>query len=189
MQRTILEAGGTYTQSVGEAHIPGVELEMSAVPVKNLELNANLGALAPRYVTFADPILGDLSHSPFLYVSKFTAGVGGTYTVPVSYGAYDFHADWGYQSARWFSQPILGAPSFALQPGVGLLNAQISLQLQSQSSLPLRLTIWGKNLTAVKYNNFVLDLYGTPVSPSVGVATAVRGDPLTFGGNVTYRFE
>src|SRR5690606_38106685 len=88
-------------QSIGRSRIRGAELEITALPVKNLELNGNLGYLDPKYLDFSDAS-GDRSNEPFTRVSKLTWSLGGTYSLQAGYGTYRLHADYGHQSQKYF---------------------------------------------------------------------------------------
>jgi iron complex outermembrane recepter protein len=193
MQRSVIlpaspvAGGGVFTQSVGKAHIPGIEAELTVIPVENLELSASAGLLWPKYVDFHDSS-GDLSHQPFIFVSKQNYNLSATYTLPVSYGSYMLHTDYGYQSQMWFSppQPAVESPqviSLLRQPGYGLLNAQLTLKLGAPQWLPLEFSVWGKNLAGKQYHKLDIDIY-----TSLGYIPGLPGDPRTFGANVTYRF-
>ena len=178
MQRPILSNGTSVpislTQSVGRSRLPGFEVSVAAAPISGLELDAGVGAIFPKYLDFSDAT-GDRTGEPFTRVSKLTWSLAGTYKIPVAYGAYTLHADYGHQSPKYFF------PSVRTRQGAyGLLNARAALELNSPG---VELALWGKNLTKAKYNVDDLDFYN-----SRGLDPAFRGDPRTYGATVTYRF-
>lgn len=178
MQRPITsDAAGTpvaLTQSIGKSRIPGAELEIVAVPVSGLELSGTIGVIDPKYVDFSDAT-GDRTNEPFTQVSNLTWSIAGTYSIPVSYGKYSVHADYGHQSRKYFFPN-----ERSREPGYGLLNATIGLTLDNPA---LELSVWGRNLTKKKYNSYILDFYA-----AAGVTTGFPGQARTFGTSATYRF-
>lgn len=178
MQRPILSNGTSVpislTQSVGKSRLAGFEASLAAVPLAGLELDAGIGAVFPKYLVFADAT-GDRTNEPFTRVSKITWSLGGTYKLPVAYGTYTLHADYGHQSPKYFFPSVL-----TKQSAYGILNARAALELDGPG---LELAIWGKNLTRTKYNVDDLDFYN-----GRGLNPAFRGDPRTYGVTVAYRF-
>lgn len=163
-----------FTQSVGKARILGGEIEVTAIPVDNLELSGNIGVTQPKYLDFVDAT-GDRSDEPFTQVSKFTWTVGGTYKIPASFGIVSLHADYSYQSAKYF----FPNPT-TRQPAYGLLNGRIGFDLEG---LPVEISVWGRNLTKKRYYTDVMDFRA-----AVGVSPAFPGEPRTYGMTVGYRF-
>jgi iron complex outermembrane receptor protein len=178
MQRPITsDATGTpvaLTQSIGKSRVPGAELEVVAVPVTGLELSGAIGVIDPKYVDFTDAT-GDRTGEPFTQVSNLTWTIAGTYSLPVSYGKYSLHANYGYQSRKYFFPN-----DRSREPGYGLLNATISLTLDEPG---LELTLWGRNLAGKKYNSYILDFFA-----AAGVTTGFPGQARTYGASATYRF-
>lgn len=180
-QRSIVSTTGigVLTQSVGKARVLGGEVEVTARPTTNLELSANMAIVKPKYLEFFDAT-GDLRGQPFLYTPERTFNVGATYTIPTSAGDVAVHADYGYRSKIWFAPPLNGVQLFSREAGYGLLNGKISMQLDA---VPVELAIFGRNLLEKKYNSNRTDLYGP-----LGLGVAIRGEPRTWGGSMTYRF-
>lgn len=178
MQRPITsDAAGTpvaLTQSIGKSRIPGAELEIVAVPVTGLELSGTIGVIDPEYVDFSDAT-GDRTNEPFTQVSNLTWSIAGTYSIAASYGKYSVHADYGYQSRKYFFPN-----ERSREPGYGLLNATIGLTLDDPG---IELSLWGRNLTGKKYNSYILDFYA-----AAGVTTGFPGQARAYGGSATYRF-
>ncbi|WP_257539178.1 TonB-dependent receptor [Sphingobium sp. CFD-1] len=178
MQRPITsDATGApvaLTQSIGKSRIPGAELEIVAVPVTGLELSGTIGVIDPKYVDFSDAT-GDRTGEPFTQVSNLTWNIAGTYLIPASYGQYSVHADYGYQSRKYFFPN-----ERSREPGYALLNATIGLTLDNPG---IELSLWGRNLTGKKYNSYILDFYN-----AAGVTTGFPGQARTYGVAATYRF-
>lgn len=184
VQRTILSlaagAPSPLTQNAAKATIPGIELEVSALPHPNLEVGFSLGIIDPEYDEYTDELGNDLSSYPFLQTSEETYNVYATYTQPLQMGDLVLHADYGYQSERYYNYTPQTA-AFNRQEGYGLLNARITMDLVDTG---VKLGLWGRNLTDEEYNTYILDTYTTPF----GYNSGYRGEPRTFGAEVTYAF-
>lgn len=163
----------TIIQSIGKSRIPGVEVEVTALPIPALELTGSFSRIFPKYIDFSD-LTGDRRGEPFPFVAKQTYNLGATYTITANYGTYSIHADYAHQSAKYYFPN-----ERSREPGYGLLNARISLKLDRPG---VELALWARNLTKEKYNNFIGDYYAS--GPNVGYP----GDPRTFGGTLTYTF-
>ncbi len=178
MQRPITsDKAGTpvaLTQSIGRARIPGAELEVTAVPIPGLELTGALGVIDPKYLEFSDAT-GDRTDEPFTQVSNVTWSLGGTWSVPVAAGELVAHADYTYQSRKFFF-PVQSAR----QSGYGLLNARLSYTLDDPR---IEISVWGQNLTEKKYSSYILDFF-----TAAGVVTAFPGPDRRYGFSVSYDF-
>lgn len=163
----------SFTDSVGEAEIPGIELQLVAVPFDGFELTANVGLIDPEYKEFTDAT-GDRSDEPFTHVSKKTWNLAATYTKDVSFGYYKLHADYGYQSEKYYFPN-----ERAREPGYGLLGANATVHFEQND---IDLTVWGKNLTDEDYNGYILDFSAR------GYVTGYPGAPKTYGVSVQKYF-
>ena len=183
--------GGTpvsvvQTINAASERIRGAEFEVVAVPVKNLNLQANVGYLDTHYKKFlASGPLGpntlDLSDQPFTNVPKWTIGFSPSYVVPTDFGQIRFQLDYSWQSRQALA-PLLTYPTFVpgdiytVQKAYGLLNGRVAFKIKDKTEI----AVWGKNLTDRRYFNSALDLAG-----STGFTNAKVGDPRTFGMQVT----
>lgn len=161
-------------QSVGEARIRGAEVEVTAIPFEGLEIYGNIGLLDPEYTDFSDAS-GDRSDEPFTRVSKTTWSLGGTYELPVSYGIYTLHADYGHQSGKYFFPTPL-----TKEPAYGVLNVRFSLDLAEPR---LEIALWGRNLTETEYLVENLDFIA-----AAQVNPGFPGEPRTYGVSITHHF-
>lgn len=181
VQRTIVTvvngAPTALTNNAAKAEIPGLEIELTAIPFENLEIGGSLGLLDPKYNSFDDPLLGDRSDEPFTYTSTTNFSVYATYTVPLSFGELTMHADYGYKSKIYYNT---STPELDVQDGYGILNARIALRLDDPN---IELSVYGRNLTKTEYNTYILDVFGP-----FGYNAAYRGTPRTYGAELTFRF-
>jgi iron complex outermembrane recepter protein len=164
----------TFVQAIGKAELPGLELEIVAVPIDQLEVTASLGLLDPKYTEFEDST-GDRSDEPFTRVSEVSWNVGATYKAILPSGTLSLHADYGHQSSKNFF------PSdFTHEPGYGLVNARATFELDKPN---LEFALWGRNLTDEKYNVAKVDFFN-----GGGVVPEYPGDPRTYGASLNYKF-
>ncbi|MCC5863198.1 MAG: TonB-dependent receptor, partial [Gammaproteobacteria bacterium] len=181
VQRTVVSvvdgAPSPTTTNAAKAKIPGAELEISALPLDNLEIGAAIGIVDPKYREFNDPVRGDRSGEPFIYTSKTTWNVYGSYTIPLAVGEMRLSADYGYRSKVFYDT---ANPALNVQPGYGLLNARAVLSLNNPN---LEFALYGRNLTDKEYNTFILDIFGP-----FGFNLAYRGIPRMVGAEATFRF-
>lgn len=166
-----------FTTNAAKAHIPGVELELSALPTDNLELGGTVGWLDPTYDEFTD-ITGDRSDEPFTYTADFTYNLYATYTAPLSFGEAVLHADWGYKGDIFFDT---ANPAVDLQEGYGILNLRGAVRVENPN---IEFALFARNVTDTEYNTYVLDVLNTPF----GFAVNYRGTPRIWGGEITLRF-
>lgn len=206
VQRLVNFASGTQTLTAsvinaGKVHVRGVEGEITAVPWQGMEITSGLAYQKADYVTgtFTEPqlvdgvvVTVDRSRELVPNAPKFTANVGATQSVPLSFGKASIHADFAYISSRAFfqstpapnaAQAVKDEYEFANQYGVakgyGLLNARAALELKSG----VELAVFAKNLTRKRYFTALSDYLN-----SLGVASATQGAPRTYGLSVGFRW-
>lgn len=207
VQRLVNFATGaqTLTASVinaGKAHIRGIEAEAIAVPWSGMEINTSVAYQKANYVdgSFTEPqvvngvvVKVDRSGELIPNTPKFTASIGATQKVPLSFGTASFHADYAYISSRAFfqntaadsaSQAIKNQYAFANKYGVldgyGLLNMRAGLDLDSPN---IELALFARNIAKKKYYSGLSNFLN-----SFGVASATQGEPRTYGISVGYRW-
>ena len=190
IQRTIsvIEAGSLVTevQNAAAAKINGVELEVTARPLRPLKLSAFTAYTAPKYDSYrgfnATGTVINLSGNRFPNVSRWQAGLSGTYTVEDGFGPLDTTVDSSFRSSVDYVPDNHTADSAfsTTQGSYGLLNARVSQEI---SDWHTTVSVWGKNITDKHY--FV---GGNDFSTSLGYAYTIPGLPATFGVDIRKRF-
>ncbi|HEV2530447.1 TonB-dependent receptor [Phenylobacterium sp.] len=186
---TVLSSG---IQNAATAEIKGLEVELTVLPVRGLQLSAAATFLDPKYKTFNVPLTPttslDVSATPFNYAPKVAYTLSADYTTPVGPGDLNLHLDYAYRGTTYSVGPLVGAGLFGATnpdtnriPGYGLINGQATLTLQGGR---LELGIFGRNLGNTKYYQRFLALQDT----ALGITAYLPGDPRTYGAEVTYRF-
>jgi iron complex outermembrane receptor protein len=191
-------AGGNVAVNAN-ARYEGFELELTAVPIDGLNLNASVGYVDPKYENYPQPLgtggalaagcspivlngatvaqnCAAIAH--FSGTSFRTAAAGVSYVFPpASYGEWSIRTDYAYRGpANYDTFNNAATPFFDAvhADGYGLLSARLTL-----SDIPLtpnvraRLAFFGENLTNKAYN-----IQGVDFSY---MAAIVFGDPRTFG--------
>jgi iron complex outermembrane recepter protein len=165
-------------QNLGTGQLYGGEIELTAL-LGDLELSASMGVADTLYTK------GPVSGLSFQFAPKTTVGAGADYPLRLPLGTLDLHADYSWRSAMFYQIPPAFDPVIAaatVQKGYGLLNSQISFELQS---VPLTISIWGRNLTDEKYISSSL----SPSQGALGIVAGFPGDPRTFGVSLRYEFS
>jgi iron complex outermembrane receptor protein len=182
----VADAQGNLTtkfSNVADATIQGFEFEMVANPVDNFTLSATAAWTDPKYDEFLEPtadpnVFTDRSDELFERVPEWTYSVQGTYIVPLDAGDLTFSALWAWQDDVHFAE--IAYLSGNTQPAVGTLDARISFEMPETG---LTVALWGKNLT----DEAIIERT-TDFSRSLGHVIGLYRPPLTWGGEVIFRF-
>jgi iron complex outermembrane receptor protein len=189
-----------YVQNAGSARTYGVELEVTALPWRGMEITSSLALLRAEYTSFfgtqlvgTTPVTVDRTNERFPQAPKLTFGIGATQTWDLPVGGLSVHADYAYVSARAFYQDTASplqppdvqaiyarANDFGLVKGYGLLSGKIGFNLPSPN---IEIALWGRNLTDKQYLNVVSTFY-----TSFGPAMGYPGEPRTYGLTATYHW-
>lgn len=178
----VATAGGgifTITQNAASARITGVEMEVTALPVKGLELRGTLNYLKPKYLNYVDASR-DRSNEKFDNQPRWQYSLSAAYTAETGIGDARAQIDWSWRgSVDLF--PAAPAPrSNQFQPSYGLLNGRLSLEVESAD---LTIAAYGKNLLDKRYFGTITDL-----NASLGFGFGIVGMPRTYGLEITKRF-
>ena len=163
--------------NIGQSTSQGVELEMNYLPVKGLDLMANLGYLSTEITDFE--VIGFTGEAVNNegnqqgYSPEWNGNFSANYERKLGSRITAFIGlDYIFQSEMFF------APENTIkQDAYGLLNGRIGANYQG-----FEVSIWGKNITDEVYFS-----YGYSVG--AGAASfASYGLPATYGFTTTYRF-
>lgn len=172
-----LVPGLTDTFNAGKATIKGVELDITARPVRDLTLAVNYAHLDANYDEILDPRGNDItSQYNYVHAPKHTVTLSLGYDFPETpLGQVSAHVDYFHQSKK---NTAVNDARYVIGSH-GLLNARLTL-----SEIPVgfgdwRVALFGKNLTDEKY--YVDHFNG-------GVPSAFFGDPRTYGVELNVKF-
>ena len=163
----------TLVRNAAKATLYGGELELTAMPTRNLTLTAGAAYLHAKYneyraVDSAGNVV-DLSAQEFSS-PKWSFNVGGAYTVPLVDGSLRLSANYSWRSRVNFTPSIAVDPASLSQEAYGLLDGRISWEIDSQG---LEIAVFGKNLTD--------KIYRASAASAGPWNFANIGEPRTFG--------
>ena len=185
---SVIESGSLITavQNAASATIDGVELEITARPVRSLMVSAFTAYTEPKYKTYnglsATGAPVDLSGNRFPNVSRWQSGLSGTYTLEDRLGSLDMTVDSSFRSSVDFVPDNHDANSAfsTTQGSYGLLNARVSQEIRAWNAT---ISLWGKNITDRHYIAGANDF-----STQLGFAYTIPGRPATYGVEIRKRF-
>ena len=126
---------GSFTRfSVGDVETKGVEVELTALPIDNLTITANVGFLDTEYTKVNFDQVADCGSVgtgtkdlELKFAPKLSSFLGFNYRVPLAGlgGAINFGADWTHKDSFYHSSCN---PVPSRDPGYDLYNAQLSYE-------------------------------------------------------------
>ena len=185
-------SGGASSRIVnaGEATYSGFELDLVAVPVQGLVVDATYGYLDAEYKEYLarnpnDPsgALVDISdNTTVARTPENTFSLGVQYDIPPLFGdrgALSVRVDANYLDDMVF-HPFNNEYDSA--EARWLMNARVNLTGIDVGNGSLRLSAWGKNLLDEEYREWGIDF------DQLGFAGNVYGQPRTYGLDLSYEF-
>ncbi|HWW63478.1 MAG TPA: TonB-dependent receptor [Sphingomonadaceae bacterium] len=173
------------TENGGDAEIYGFDLDVQAVPVDGLRLNASVGYNHARFTSVtpeavAASLRSGLDHrpgTPLPYVPDWSASAGAQYDVDMpGFGIFTPRVDWTYKSRT----VLLLADSSQAQGKYSLWGAKLSFVPEANEKLEFSVSVTNlTNKTYYYYRNF---------SSSSGNELGSAGDPRLITGQVRYNF-
>ncbi|MCY4428527.1 MAG: TonB-dependent receptor [Halieaceae bacterium] len=183
-------AGDRDFTPIDENEIAGLEMDLTALLLENLELSLSYGYLDTEMgvdtietltatgevqITHVVP---EISYAP---ESSWTAALN--YRIFSNYGDWNFHLNYAYQDGAVTSLNVFdNLPT----DDRGLLDANITLSNLAVGSGRLRLSLWGKNLTDEEY--IIVNTSSLTLVPGVLELSpwTTWGDPSTYGFTMEY---
>jgi iron complex outermembrane receptor protein len=184
IQIVFVQNGAAIAVNAGNARINGFEFNLTALPVRGLNLTAGVTWLPKaRYGTF-DPcpavtVAGDTCNgSRTIRSPRISLALGADYTFETDIGNFTPAASFNYSSSfPWVAaanQPTV--PTFS-EDAYGVVNASFSWTSTLER---FNASIWARNLNDARYS-----VYGT--NDAFGNWT-VAAAPRTFGGTIGVKF-
>jgi iron complex outermembrane receptor protein len=177
----------SYLQNAAEAHVNGAEFELTARPVKGLQLNAALGLLDTKYDTLQVVNGGpNLSGAEFVRAPHVTLNLGASYEFDLAgAGSIQLGADARYQSHQFYYITPQDRVNRTLlnQPGYTLANARIAYTTADDR---FTFTVYVNNLFDAAYRNHALPQFNA--AAGITGDTIQWGDPRTWGASLVARF-
>jgi iron complex outermembrane receptor protein len=173
----------SYLQNVSRGEVSGAELELDALPVKELRINGNIGLLDTEFTDFKVLNGGpDYSGNQFVRSPHLTTLLRAEYRITLpsdSPPSLILGADWRYTSKQFHfttnqDEPLLGSDAFSV------VNARVSLVTNDEK---LMLTAYATNLLDAEYRAHTL-----PAARDASGASVTWGDPRIVGASLTTRW-
>jgi iron complex outermembrane receptor protein len=174
-----------YLQNVAKAHVNGAELEIEALPVDALHINANVGLLRTSFDQFdIQNHGGNRNGNEFVRSPHLTALLAADYRLALADGGrIVVGADARYTSKQfYYVDPQTDARSLLNQNGFTLINARASYSLPGGQHT---FTLYANNLADKVYKNHALTTF---VPGTANGDTVYWGQRRVFGGSYTLHF-
>lgn len=133
----------TRIDNAARARVRGIEVEIAARPLRDLNLAFSYGHLDPRYLDIS-MVPGLTLASAFQRTPRHSFSLSLDYARPLLEGRLSVHADYGYRSREQFQ--LVATPWD--QPGYGLLNARLGWSAPEDR---WSVAVFGSNLADKKY--------------------------------------
>ncbi|MGM5631449.1 TonB-dependent receptor [Apibacter raozihei] len=164
--------------NIGKMYSRGVELELAALPVKNLEINYNFGIINTKYdqlilLDEAGTANKDYKGNKQIFTPDVSFGLSVTYSGKLSENIGFFIVpEWKYLGKQYMTyyNDLTQKPFYLLNLNAGIKYKKYELKL------------WAKNITDSRYISFVYANYRGHNSPvSLGL-------PATYGTSIKVNF-
>jgi iron complex outermembrane receptor protein len=170
------------TGTPNKATLYGGELELTAMPTRNLRLTAFYGytyGVYDQFIFAGSPLSLNLKGQPIDGIAPHTAGVGVTYTpeVPDDWGRPELSANLYYRA-----QQTTNASDLALPPGA-FTTLDLRVDWRQVAGRPIDIAIYGNNVTNARYLDLGLDLRS-----EVGILATQYSEPGSYGLQLRYHF-
>jgi iron complex outermembrane receptor protein len=160
--------------------LKGIELEVTARPVRGFTITSSFGYLDARYKTFADPISGNsLTYLNLRRAPHVTFTLSPAYEFEALGGKMTASADWHYVSS--FDNTFWNTVQ-ARNGGAHVVDAQFLYRRGGTT-----FSIYGRNLTRDDSYTIGLDVGRSATFPGLWTFVATR-PPQTYGVSVSQNF-
>lgn len=169
----VLPDAVTITKNAGTLHSEGVEIEMAATPVKNLELSYNFGYTRAKYKTLKLAQNGsevNLEGNRQVYTPITTSALAAQYSYPLGSSQklrLVIRGEWLNTGSEFFD-----LANTIRQSDYSLFNARFGVAAKN-----FEVMLWGRNLSDKKYIAYAYDFGAVHL-----------GDPRTYGVTLVGKF-
>lgn len=178
------------TLNAAKATTKGVEIEFLSQPIDGLLLQGSLGLLDAKFDSFPNAVSNydgsviDRSGQRFDFSARYQTFLSAQYSLPLEIGQSEWMQGWLTARLQWAYRDryTTMGPEIpqGIQPGYNLLGARLSWSFLDDRA---QVALWGANLLDEAYFQDVV-----PISNTVGIVALWYEAPLTYGGELSYRF-
>ncbi len=144
---------GSMLKNAGESESKGVEVEINAIPVKNLNLFGNFGLTEAKFIDYQEDSLTDYSRNYIPYIPKYTASFGWDYRIPLK--SEFLESVLLGTNCRIIGKHFWNEENDAYQDAYRIMNGKVSLQTKY-----FDIGLWGKNILGTEYHSFYFEAIG-----------------------------
>ena len=176
-------SGDFVTNNVGDARSSGIELEVNAIPVKNLEVDMSVGINDTEYKDFVlgsfdfstfEPVEVPISGNQLAVAPTHTIFLGAQYKIPLSNKlSLVLRGEW-----RNIGDQFFDIENTLEQPAYSLFNTRVGF-----TSGWFEAFFWVQNLADERYIGF-----GTPITTGGFGRSTLMAPPRTLGVTLTTKF-
>jgi len=169
----VLPDAVTITKNAGTLHSEGIEIEMAATPVKNLEFSYNFGYTRAKYKTLKLSQNGsevNLEGNRQVYTPITTSALAAQYNYPLGTDQklrLVIRGEWLNTGSEFFD-----LANTIRQSDYSLFNARLGVAAKN-----FEVMLWGRNLSDKKYIAYAYDFGAVHL-----------GDPRTYGVTLVGKF-
>ena len=178
------------TLNAAKATTKGVEVELTAQPIDGLFLQGSFGLLDAKFDSFPNAVSNrdgtviDRSGQRFDFSPTYQTFLSAQYSLPLDLGQSDWLQGWLTARLQWAYRDryTTMGPEIpqGIQRGYNLLGARLSWNFLDDRA---QVAVWGANLLDEAYFQDVV-----PISNTVGIVALWYEAPLTYGGELSWRF-
>jgi iron complex outermembrane receptor protein len=167
--------------NAASATLEGAELEVTAIPVKGVEISPHASYLWSHYDSYP-AVFGAKETPPFFYEPKFQVGVTGTYHLPIdeTYGDFAISANYSFESHQYVA-PNGSGEIYNIIPSYD--NLDLRIDWTDFLSYPVDLGFFMTNALDSTHVVAVIPIYA-----QLGFTSLTYNEPRMFGFSVKYRF-
>jgi iron complex outermembrane receptor protein len=160
----------TLTINAGKLRSRGAELELAIVPLKDLEINYNVGFTNAKYTSLYLPNNGstvNYSGNHQIFTPKATSMLGLQYSYRIGNDVkLTANAEWRYIGKQYFD-----LTNQLVQNGYHLLNSRFGILIKR-----IEIAVWGTNIGNKKYVDYAYDFGAAHLgNPKIyGISTKVK---------------
>ena len=164
---------GSMLKNAGHSESKGLELELSALPARGVQVYASFGYVDARFLDYREDSATDYSGNRIPYIPQMTMSVGGSYKFYLKSDILDhIELDISYQG---IGKHYWNEENTAAQDYYGLLNSRLGF-----STRWFDLGLWGKNILDKDYSAFYFE--------AIGNQYLQKGKPARFGIYISASF-
>ena len=189
-QSNIFTGTGFVLANAGRESVKGFEFESMVRPIKPLSLTFALTYLDPKYDSFVQSALGDISGTTPASIPPLSVTFGASYDHEfANYAHLILRGDFHHESDVAIAEGLPGFRSLGTAAAIAAARPfrrevnEVNASLTYAMDSGLELSLWGRNLLDDRYIGTIFDSVGQQFSIS-----GYPNQPRTYGVSARFRF-